>query len=137
MQYPALTAAVIFVAGLALAGAAAAQSPMSPALAPPRSPVARKQPSNAAAPTRQASGAAKNSGITQDDLNKLDQVLQTLNSKERKQFTKALKNLSPEGRKQLVEGITRQQQSKGPSSHLKSPQVVKKSPPPLPRRLVF
>jgi hypothetical protein len=134
----AAAASITLTAAIFLTGAASGQVPMSPALAPPRPPIARKQPLTAPAPTKRASGAARSNGeLTQDDLKQLDQMLQSLTPKERKQFTKALKQLSPEGRKQLVENMRRQQQGKGPSSHVAAPHVVKKSPPPLPRRLAF
>jgi len=131
-------ASITLAAGSFLVGAAAGQSAMAPALSPPHPPAARKQPLTAPVSTKRAPGAAKSNGeLTQDDVKQLDQVIQGLTPKERKQFTKALKQLSPEGRKQLVEGLKRQAQGRGAAPNAAAHHVVKKAPPPLPRRLAF
>ena len=124
---------ITLAVGIFLAGVAEGQTPMAPNLAP-----ARPKQSVSPATTKRATAVARsNDVLTQDDLKQLDQMLQSLKPKERKQFAKALKQLSPEGRKQLVEGMKRQQRRQEPASHAAPPHVVKKAPPPLPRRLAF
>jgi hypothetical protein len=129
--------ASITLAAAILASVARGQVPMSPAIAQSSPQVAHKQPLAAPAPTKRASVPAKNAGgPSQEDLRQLDQILQGLRPKERKEFNKAFKQLTPEGRKQLIEGIKRQRSGTGTSPHVSAPRVLK-APPPLPRRLVF
>jgi hypothetical protein len=59
---------------------------------------------NKAGATRES---ASNAGVTKDDLRQLNEIMQHMGQKDRQQFIKAVKQLTPEGRKQFIEGMRR------------------------------
>jgi hypothetical protein len=46
-------------------------------------------------------------GVTKQDLKQLNEIMQHMGQKDRKQFIKAVRQLTPEGRKKLIEGMRR------------------------------
>ncbi len=87
--------AAVFPVGLAVGQV------LAPALTAPLPPVPHKHASNLSAPS---GGSA---AVTKEDLKQLNEIMQHMGQKDRKQFIKAVKQLTPEGRKRLIEGMRR------------------------------